>query len=138
MNSMKGDQRPPMDETIPYTLRIICCPDIKIFSTTVIYLLAIWALYIICLTQGISEQNHQVLEVSHDVLINFGAAQGYLIKDGEVYRLITAAFLHANLLHIVMNSISMLIFLTRFEKIYPRHTPIVLLVAAISGKSNTT
>lgn len=57
MNPLRGDQRPPMDETIPYTLKIICCPDIKIFSTTTIFLLAIWTLYIVCLSQGISEQN---------------------------------------------------------------------------------
>mgnify|MGYP001319076625 CR=1 FL=1 len=54
MNAMKGDQRAPMDETIPYTLTILCCPDIKACSATTILLLAIWMLYIICLTQGIT------------------------------------------------------------------------------------
>ena len=57
MNSMKGD-RPPMDETIPYTLKIICCPDIKIISATVFYLIAIWALYIVTLIKGLTEANN--------------------------------------------------------------------------------
>jgi membrane associated rhomboid family serine protease len=48
------------------------------------------------------------------VLIDFGAAVGSLVKEGAIYRLVTATFLHANLLHIVMNSISLLIFVTRF------------------------
>ena len=54
MMSMKVD-RPVMDETIPYTLRIICCPDIKILSVTTFYIFAIWVLYIICLIKGITE-----------------------------------------------------------------------------------
>jgi hypothetical protein len=54
MNPMKGDQRPPMDETIPYTLQIICCPDIRLISSTTIYLALIWIMYIVCLCQGIS------------------------------------------------------------------------------------
>ena len=54
MMSMKVD-RPVMDETIPYTLRIICCPDIKILSVTAFYIFAIWVLYIICLIKGITE-----------------------------------------------------------------------------------
>ena len=67
------------------------------------------------------------------VLIDFGAALGTLIKEGQVYRLITATFLHVNLMHIIMNSISLLIFATRFEKIYPLMTPVVLLVSSITG-----
>ena len=71
-------------------------------------------LYIVCLTQGITKANYEVLEVQTAVLIDFGAALGTLVKGGEVWRLITASFLHVTLLHIVMNSISLLIFLTRF------------------------
>ncbi len=114
MNTMVGDQRPPMDETIPYTLKIICCPDLKLFSVSLLLLLAMWVMYIITLTNGISTEHHEVLEVPVGILINYGAAVGSLVKDGEVYRLITATFLHVNLLHIVMNSISILIFVTRF------------------------
>ena len=54
MMSMKVD-RPVMDETIPYTLRIICCPDIRILSVTTFYIFAIWVLYIICLIKGLTE-----------------------------------------------------------------------------------
>lgn len=58
MNTMKGDQRPPMQETIPYTLKIICCPDFKIFSTTFLFLVSIWTMYIVCLINGTSTENH--------------------------------------------------------------------------------
>ena len=71
--------------------------------------------------------------MQNNVLIDFGAAKGNLVKGGEVYRLITASFLHVNLLHITMNSISILLFVSRFEKIYGWQTPLVLLVASITG-----
>jgi len=133
MNTMKGDQRPPMQETIPYTLKIICCPDFKLLSITFFLLLTIWAMYIVMLVQDIDTSTHEVLQVSVDVLKQCGAAQGGLIKEGEVYRLVTASFLHVNLLHIFMNSISLLIFVSRFEKIYPKQTAVILLVSSVTG-----
>jgi rhomboid protease GluP len=74
-----------------------------------------------------------VLEVSTDVLIDFGAALGTLVQEGQVWRLLSAGFLHVNLLHILMNTVSLLIFLTRFEKIYPLHTPVILVVSSVTG-----
>ena len=62
LNTMRSD-RAPMDETIPYTLKIICCPDLKPFSITSIFLIAIWAIYIFCLTWGIEKSHGSVLEV---------------------------------------------------------------------------
>ena len=38
------------------------------------------------------------------VLLEFGAKFGFLIQQGEWWRLITAGFLHGNLMHILMNS----------------------------------
>lgn len=38
-------------------------------------------------------------------------------------------------MHIIMNTITLMFFCSRFEKIYPKQTPIVLLVSAISCKS---
>lgn len=61
MNPMKGDQRPVMDETIPYTLKIICCPDLRVFSSATLYLAAIWIIYIICLSRGMDTANKEVL-----------------------------------------------------------------------------
>jgi rhomboid protease GluP len=71
--------------------------------------------------------------VQLSVLIDYGAAEGVLIQQGEVYRLITASFLHVDLMHIIMNSISLLFLCTRFEKIYRVYTPFVLLASSITG-----
>lgn len=52
LTTMKSD-RQPMDESIPYTLKLICCPDVKLCSTTLIFLTAIWVMFIVCLSQGV-------------------------------------------------------------------------------------
>ena len=68
------------------------------------------------------------------MLIDLGGVKGSLVQAGQVYRLITGIFLHIDLMHIVMNTITLMFFCSRFEKIYPKQTPIVLLVSAISCK----
>ena len=73
LNTMRTT-RAPMDETIPYTLKIICCPDLKPLSATFISFVAIWAIYIACLTQGIEKGNGNVLEVKKETLLDWGGA----------------------------------------------------------------
>ena len=47
---------------------------------------------------------------SAQVLIDFGALSAPLIVDGEYWRLFTAMFLHAGVMHILANSLSLFIF----------------------------
>jgi rhomboid protease GluP len=74
-------------------------------------------LYIICCTQGI-DKSKDVLAIAPNILIKFGAMQDILLANGEVYRLLSASFLHMNLLHITMNLISFVFLLSRLEKIF--------------------
>lgn len=46
-------------------------------------------------------------ELTVDTLITFGAKYNMKIADGEYFRLITSMFLHANLMHIVFNSLAL-------------------------------
>lgn len=46
-------------------------------------------------------------ELSIDTLVTFGAKYNMKIADGEYFRLLTAMFLHANLMHIVFNSLAL-------------------------------
>lgn len=126
--------RPPLDETVAYTLKIVWCPYIKIFSPSTIFVVAIWVLYIICCTQGI-DTSKGILTINVQVLIDFGAIKSDLVQQGEVWRLITAAFLHIDLLHITMNTLSILFFVTRLEKVYnPLYISVMMVVSAIAGK----
>jgi membrane associated rhomboid family serine protease len=111
LNNTQPD-RPPLEETIPYTIKMICCPTIKPWHLSCILSIIMIVLYIICCTQGI-DKSKDVLAIAPNILIKFGAMQDILLADGEVYRLLSASFLHMNLLHITMNLISFVFLLSR-------------------------
>lgn len=54
-----------------------------------------------------------VLQIQSSVMDDLGANVPYEVYNGQVYRLITAAFLHANLGHLLGNVVSLYIILTR-------------------------
>ena len=69
-----------------------------------------------------------------DVLLRFGAMFGPLIATGEYWRLFTAMFLHANLLHLFFNCFALFIFGRLVEGVYghSRFT-IIYVLAGLSG-----
>ena len=69
-----------------------------------------------------------------EVLLEFGALFAPLIADGQYWRLITAMFLHADLPHLAMNGIGLLIFGQLVEKGYGHaRFLIIYLVAGLFG-----
>ena len=54
------------------------------------------------------------LEIYSSTLVRMGANYPYGIKNGEVWRLITAAILHIDFMHFLGNWVSTLILLSRF------------------------
>src|SRR5690242_12066732 len=52
------------------------------------------------------------------VLLPLGAKDNALIIQGEYWRLVTAMFLHAGILHIVFNGYALLIFGPQIERFY--------------------
>lgn len=56
--------------------------------------------------------------ISNSVLISFGAKYNQLINSGQIWRLITCAFLHSNLIHIACNMYSIYIVGPQIEQIY--------------------
>lgn len=52
-------------------------------------------------------QKYGVTHISPLVLIRLGANVGFYVKYGQVYRLVTAIFLHAGIQHFFVNSLSM-------------------------------
>jgi membrane associated rhomboid family serine protease len=68
------------------------------------------------------------------VLLEYGAAQDILVKNGQVHRLLIASFLHMNLLHVVMNLVCFMFLLSRLEKTFEvKVLGVILLAAAVSG-----
>ena len=71
---------------------------------------------------------------SVQVLTTYGAKHSQLIAAGELWRLLTPAFLHIGLMHLLVNSFSLLSLGARAEGIFGRKRFLALyLVAAVSG-----
>ena len=68
------------------------------------------------------------------VLIDFGALSAPLVVDGEYWRLFTAMFLHAGIMHILANSLSLFIFGQIVERTYGHgRFVLVYLLAGLFG-----
>lgn len=81
MNNMVGT-KPALQETIPYTLMLVWCPTLNVFSVTTFMLISIWVLYIVCLTQGIDTSKGLVLAPTAETLRKFGAMAYYPVRNG--------------------------------------------------------
>lgn len=69
-----------------------------------------------------------------NTLLSFGAMYGPLVRNGEVYRLITAAFLHVGIIHLVFNMYALNVIGTQIEKLLGKTKYLLIyLISAISG-----
>lgn len=105
----------PLDESIPYTIKLTFCPSLKLLSLTNFLALVLIGMFITTCVMGINTNGTSILQIQASVLIEMGANVPYNVYNGQVYRLITAAFLHANLTHILSNLFSMYFLLSRLE-----------------------
>jgi rhomboid protease GluP len=96
-------------------------------------LLADLVMFIVEVSIGLYKQG-DLLEVNADTLLKLGANQYEKVKAGEVWRLISAMFLHINFLHFFGNFITTLIFLTRIEySLGWLRTLIIYILSGIGG-----
>ncbi|MEG0794540.1 MAG: rhomboid family intramembrane serine protease, partial [Bacilli bacterium] len=67
-------------------------------------------------------------------LLNFGANYGPLVKAGEIWRLLTCAFLHIGLTHLIVNMYSLYVIGNQVENFIGKiKFLIIFIVSAISG-----
>lgn len=59
-------------------------------------------------------------DINGIVLVEFGAKYNYLIYKGEIWRLITCAFLHGGLTHLIVNMYTLYILGPQVEKVFGR------------------
>lgn len=73
-------------------------------------------------------------EVTNDVFIKLGATHKLLLQNHEIWRLITAAFLHGSLLHILVNMYSLKIIGSQVETFLGKPKfAVIYLVSAITA-----
>ena len=68
------------------------------------------------------------------VLLAFGANLGLLVKQGEIYRLLTCAFVHIGIIHLVVNMYSLYVVGSQVENFYGKIKYLLIyLISAICG-----
>ena len=69
-----------------------------------------------------------------DVLLDFGAIHAPYVSAGEYWRLLTSIFLHAGLMHLLFNSIGLLLFGRIVERLYGHvGFAVIYLLAGVGG-----
>jgi membrane associated rhomboid family serine protease len=98
--------------------RRIAVADAKAVSLTTLLLVAIAGMFVIEIVKGGSSA---ILDPRLQDLVDLGAAVPFLISQGEWWRLLSSMFLHAGIIHLLLNSWGLYLFGTVVERqIYGR------------------
>lgn len=89
---------------------------VKIFKEYPVTMILIAINVIVFIITAILSKN--IIDINTLVLVECGAKVNYLINKGQIFRLLTAAFLHGGIVHILFNMYSLYIVGTVVEKIY--------------------
>jgi membrane associated rhomboid family serine protease len=94
---------------------------LKKARVTIAALGIIWIIFFIeCLYTWITFTTaFGVVTIPPYILIKMGGNVALLVKLGQIHRLLTATILHAGILHIFMNSASLLVFCAELEAVVP-------------------
>jgi membrane associated rhomboid family serine protease len=112
-----NSQGDPRKESFPSFLKNFCCPLFTfksfIFAITLIDI----TMYIISISFGITNSEDYLLAPKGSTLDKLGQLDRIKIRQGQIWRWITYAFLHADFVHLVSNVITRLIIGTLIEKV---------------------
>ena len=95
-----------------------------------------WIILFICLALYIimGFYGGNIFEIEPNTLALFGANNITLVKSGEIFRLLTSAFLHVGIIHLIVNMYSLMIIASQVENFIGKAKFIfVYLMSAISG-----
>ncbi|KRX00669.1 hypothetical protein PPERSA_00896 [Pseudocohnilembus persalinus] len=124
----------PKQENFLKMLKIVFCPQIKLFSFTTGLTILIWVLFLTVIIVGGVDTNGTLLQTQLNTMKNFGCNNTLLVYKGEVYRLTSAIFLHWNFIHILFNSIALLSFLSFMENAYGLlRSALIFIIGGIGG-----
>lgn len=88
------------------------------------------------MTWASAGQSYGFRTINPNVLLKLGGNVPILVKNGEVYRLFTATILHAGILHIVMNTMSLIVFCSLVEAAFTTHLYFAIyLIGGIQGRN---
>jgi membrane associated rhomboid family serine protease len=118
-----------------YNLRLIKDFIIKA-KFTVVFIAVIWIMYIIeCIFTWVTvSTSYGFTTIPGYVLVELGGNVSLLVRLGQVHRLFSAIFLHGGIMHILMNTASLLAFCIELESILPKKYYVtIFLIGGIQG-----
>ena len=111
----------------------MCCPVFSWCSFTTVMLFIYIGVFIAQAVIGL-QKDGELLQIKGPTLIMMGANYPILVRQGQVWRLITAAVLHVNFMHFFGNFTSTIILLSRFQYSFGTIRCIIFyIVSAIAG-----
>jgi rhomboid protease GluP len=115
-----------------YMSKVKNTKDDRINKSIITYSLIIINIIIFIITMIISQS---IYNINIYTLIMMGAKFNQLIDQGQVWRLITATFLHGGLLHLVLNMYALKIIGSEVEYVYGKIKYIIIYVCSALGGS---
>lgn len=98
------------------------------FVTNILIALNVLAYFVLAL------MSQNVVDISQDALVNMGGQVNFLVAQGQFWRIFTATFLHASILHIGLNMLSIFFIGPAVELFYGKWRYLLIyLVSGIAG-----
>lgn len=105
----------PQDENYWDMLAFALCPQFSFLSITFLVIVIDLVMFIVSAALGLSSNANRFLEVKADVLLDLGGNYEPDVKNGQVWRLVSAIVLHANFMHLFGNVVATFMFMSRVE-----------------------
>ena len=132
MRTVKNPREENYWDMLTYSL----CPTFSFLSLTFLILIADIVVFIYLASIGLDTSSDNLLQIKTQTLIDHGGNyQAYeLLYRSQVYRFLSAIFVHIHFMHIFGNVITTFMFLSRIEYTYGIvKTLIIYLVSGIAG-----
>ena len=78
-------------------------------------LVIVLLMFVLCVGTDMYAGRWDISSISPKTLLRYGANFSIMVQQGQYYRIFSAMFLHAGILHLLMNSTSFLLFLMPVE-----------------------
>jgi rhomboid protease GluP len=124
----------PHEESYWDMLAYALCPTFKFLSFTFLVTIVDITFFIFLVSVGLDRTSENLLMVRADTLIEYGGNYQPKVLAGQVYRILSAIFMHIYFMHIFGNVITTFMFLSRIEYTFgTARTIVAYIIAGISG-----
>lgn len=125
-----SEQCKPLGQILEHMVKLDTSPSEQISKYKVTYILIALNILIYLVT-AIMAKN--IIDIDIYTLVNMGAKVNVLINDGQVWRFITAAFLHGGIVHIAFNMMALNAIGPQVEQIYGWKKYLVIYISSALG-----